>query len=41
LEEDDVLEKYRGRAEKIIDDSDNIGWGFSDSILEIFDNFYE
>jgi hypothetical protein len=40
LENDDVLEKYKERVEKVVDDSERTGWGLSESLLEIYDNFY-
>jgi hypothetical protein len=38
---DNVLEKYKERANKVVDDTDGIGWGFHDSITDIFYDYYE
>ncbi len=41
FENEGVLEKYRDRAEKILKDSDGIGWGFRDTIGDIFYSYYD
>lgn len=40
LEDEDILEKFRDRANKIEIESDGIGWGFGDFMSETFYNFY-
>jgi hypothetical protein len=40
LTDDNALEKYKDRAKKIVDDTDGIGWGFHDSLVETFYNYY-
>ena len=37
---DNVLEKYKERANKVVEDTAGIGWGFHDSLGETFYNYY-
>lgn len=36
----DFLEKFEIRSFKIVDDSNGIGWGFHDYLLQMYFNFY-
>lgn len=38
---ENVLEKYKSRAEQILKDSDGIGWGFRDTLGDIYYNYYD
>lgn len=41
IEQDGALEKYKERADKILKDSENVGWGLCDTLSDIYYNFYE
>ena len=38
---ENVLEKYKTRAEQILKDADGIGWGFGDTIGNIYYDYYD
>ncbi len=39
--ENDLLEKFKPRAQKIKTDTSDIGWGFGDNIDDIFNSYYK
>ena len=41
FEKEEVLEKYKDRAEQISNDADGIGWGFGDTIGDIYYSYYD
>ena len=41
LKKEDILDKFNGRALKILTDTDGMGWGFHDSLCDIYYNYYE
>jgi Family of unknown function (DUF6155) len=41
FEQEEALEKYKDRAEKILKDTDGIGWGFHDTIGDIYFSYYD
>ena len=41
MDKNGVLEKFKTRALKIVDDTENIGWGFHDYLEDVFYQFYE
>lgn len=41
MDKNGVLEKFKTRALKIVDDTENIGWGFHDYLGDVFYQFYE
>lgn len=40
MEKENLLEKFREKVSIIINETDGIGWGFHDSIFEIYWEFY-
>jgi hypothetical protein len=40
LRDNDILDKFEERAKKVAWDSDGIGWGFGDYMLEAYYDFY-
>jgi Family of unknown function (DUF6155) len=40
MKKENLLNKFAIRAEKIVDDTDGIGWGFHDSLGDIYCAFY-
>ena len=38
---ENVLKKYKDKAEQILKEADGIGWGFSDTIGDIYFNYYD
>lgn len=41
FEKERVLEKYKTRAEQILKDTADTGWGFGDTIGDIYYNYYD
>lgn len=41
MTKEDILEKFRTRALKVVNDSNNVGWNFQDSLSEIYEEFYD
>ena len=41
LKKEDILDQFNDRASKILTDTDGMGWGFFDSLCEIYYNYYE
>lgn len=41
FEKEGTLEKYKDRAKQILKDSDGIGWGFRDTLGDIYYNYYD
>ena len=41
FKQEEALEKYKDRAEKILKDTDGIGWGFHDTIGDIYFSYYD
>jgi hypothetical protein len=37
---EDLLNKFKERAQKVVDDSENIGWGFHDYLFQVYYDFY-
>jgi hypothetical protein len=40
ITENNLKEYFRQRCEKIVDDSDGIGWGFGDGLCDMFENYF-
>jgi hypothetical protein len=40
MHKEDILKKFKKRAEKIVDDTTDIGWGFHDYLSELYYDFY-
>jgi hypothetical protein len=40
MEKESVLEKFKDRSEKIVNDTSGIGWGFHDYLGDVFYGFY-
>lgn len=40
MEKEDLLEKFAERVSTIVNETDGIGWGFHDSMCEIYWEFY-
>ena len=40
MEKEDLLDKFADRNQKIIEDTDGIGWGFHDCLIDVYFNFY-
>ncbi len=36
----EIAEEFRSRMERIVADTSNVGWGFHDSLLEVFYSDY-
>jgi hypothetical protein len=41
MKKEDVLDKFKDRAARILKDTRNIGWGFHDVLCDTFYQFYE
>ena len=41
LSKGDILEKFKDRASIIVDETENIGWGFHDYLSDVFYEHYE
>jgi len=41
LKKEDILDKFNSRALKILTSTDGMGWGFFDSLRDIYYNYYE
>jgi Family of unknown function (DUF6155) len=41
MKKEDLLDKFAVRVKKIVDDSDGTGWGFHDTLGDIYCDFYE
>lgn len=40
MEKENLLDKFKERVEKIVDDTKDIGWGFHDYIMQVWCDFY-
>lgn len=40
MKKENLLDKYAGRASKVVKDTDGIGWGFHDFLTDVFFDFY-
>lgn len=40
MQREDLLEKYKIRSQKVVDDTDGIGWGFHDYLAQVFCEYY-
>jgi hypothetical protein len=41
MSEENILEKFKDRASVIVDETENIGWGFHDYLKDVFYEHYE
>jgi len=41
MKKENLLEKFMERANKVVTDTENIGWGFHDSLYDSFSCFYK
>jgi Family of unknown function (DUF6155) len=41
MKKENLLDKFAVRAKKIVDDSDGTGWGFHDTLGDIYCDFYD
>lgn len=41
MKENDLLPSFKERAQKLVEDTDGIGWGFHDQLGDIFGEYYE
>jgi Family of unknown function (DUF6155) len=41
LKKEDLLDQFNDRAGKVLTDTDGMGWGFFDSLCNIYYNYYE
>jgi hypothetical protein len=40
LNKENLLDPFKGRVEKIVDDTNGIGWGFHDYLVQVWCDFY-
>ena len=40
MEKENILSLFHNRASKIVDDSDGTGWGFHDTLFDIYSEYY-
>ena len=40
MEKENILERFKDRATKVVDDTANIGWGFHDELGDTWGEFY-
>ena len=40
MKKENILDKYKIRAEKVVHDTRNIGWGFHDYLGQVYRDFY-
>ena len=41
MKKENLLEKFKDRAYKVVADTKNIGWGFHDYLYDVYTEFYE
>lgn len=41
MKKEEILDQFNDRAAKILTDTDGMGWGFFDSLCDIYYNYYE
>ena len=40
MNKENLLDKFEGRVEKVVDDTSGIGWGFHDYLVQVWIDFY-
>jgi hypothetical protein len=40
MKKEDLLEKFMARARKVMDNTEDIGWGFHDEISDVYGEYY-
>ena len=40
MHKEELLDKFKIRASKIVDDTNDIGWGFHDYLVQVHSDFY-
>ena len=41
MQKEDLLDKFQSRALKIVEDTNDIGWGFHDYLSQVYDDYYD
>ncbi len=41
MKKESLLDKFKDRASKVVSDTSGIGWGFHDSLADIYSEFYD